>query len=217
MSDDQRLESMIRSCVDHEVREVLLPAGFAERITGPRRPRRWRTPLGLAVATAAAAAMVGPVSSEFAPVDPPPAIVLVTPKPSELEGRVNVTYLPPGSRYLKDETRKRMSHLPVYQNHSVWLGAYRLPGPQRRLAWIWVFSGEVAVHDVLVDYKIIPERADLSRVPVSKGDALVGEHGGRPVKRTVLLELGPGLVAAVEALGVDRAQVVRMAEGVRVG
>jgi len=208
---------MIRSCVDHEVREVLLPAGFAERITGPRRPRRWRTPLGLVAAVAVTVALVGPVSSRFAPADPLPATVLVTPKPSELEGRVNVTYLPPGARYLKGEARKRMSHLPTHENASVWMGAYRLSGPGTRLAWIWVFGGEVAVHDVLVDYKIIPRGADLSRVPVSKGDALVGEHGGDPVRRTVLLELEPGLVVAVEALGVDRAQVVRMAEGVRVG
>ena len=197
------------------MREVMLPEGFAERITWTRRPARW-TPVVVAVsvtAAAVAATLTVSVVLRPEPAAPRPGTVLVAPQPRKLEGRVSVTGLEPGARFLEGESRAHRSAVRERKGRFVWVGGYRLRGAPKRTVWVWVFSGDVTTRDVLADYEAVGETA-MRWKPAPAGGWLVGSPQGRDA---VLLEPERGLVVVVVTMGVGGERTLRIAEGVRVG
>lgn len=213
MSTDDNLASMIRSCVDHEVRDVALPGGFAERVVRNaregRRPKRFA--VGMAALATATAVVAVPVSSRLligaAPAAPGqgPAVI----EPRELEGRVAVTVPPPGTRRFVQVREPQDAK----NGLSVWTTAYLLDGRPRGYVWIRVISGNVALEDVAADHYAPSGAGGLEKVPVARGEARAWRNGGQ---QHVVLQSEPGLVVVVRALNMSREDAVRIAEGVRV-
>lgn len=212
MNSDERLESMIKACVDHEVLDVALPPGFAERVTGRaharRHPRRLQRPIGLAVLATAATLVSVQVSLQPRPADDrvtEPATPAAGPR--ELDGRVTVTSLPLGATISgRVETDPR-------GDRSVWRTAYRWSDGSG-FAAISVFSGNVTIEGIAAEYRIAPDPAERTRVPVSGGEAMVWTHDQQ---HHVILQPEPGLVVYVVTSRLSRERAARIAEGVRVG
>ncbi|WP_106402115.1 hypothetical protein [Actinocorallia populi] len=212
MNADDRLVSMIEACVEHEVREVRLPADFAERIivsTGRRRrPKRFPIAVGMAVLTTAAAVVAAPVSLQFlAGPDPAPEATAAL-RPRALEGRVTVTVLPPGTGH---STRVDAPG-GVEDGRSVWTVAYLREGPQSYV-WIRVISGDVTLEGAAVEHYAPRAPGGREPVPVSRGEARAWSTGGH---QNVVFQPEPGLVILVRGRQMSREEAVRIAEGVRV-
>ncbi|MEO3784633.1 hypothetical protein ABGB12_14955 [Actinocorallia sp. B10E7] len=214
MSSDEPLESMIKACVDHEVLDVALPPGFAERVTGrareKRRPRRLQWPIGLAVLATAATLVSVEASLQLQPADDhvtaPAGPATPAAGPRALDGRVTVTSLPLGA------TISGQAETDPRGDRFIWRTDYRW-SHGGGFAAISVFSGNVTIDGIAAEYRIAQDPAERVRVPVSRGEAMVWTHD----RHHVILQPEPGLVVYVVTSGLSRERAVRIAEGVRVG
>jgi len=212
MTSDEDLASMIRDCVDREVLEVALPAGFAERVTAGararRRPRRVQWSVGLAALATAAAVAAGEFVLEPPPVTDPVAGPVASPaEPRELLGRVSVEEFPEAARtgWIQNDSRA---------DRRLWMTEHRLDG-QRHPVQIRVFSGNATLEGVTAEYRDAAKATEARPVPaVSSGEAVSWRDGGL---RHVVLQREPGLVIYVVTQDFGLAWPVRIAEGVRIG
>lgn len=211
MSSDDRLESMIKACVDHEVLDVALPPGFAERVAlrarERRRPRRLQWPIGLAVLATAVTLVSVEVSLQPRPADDRVTEPAAPAAPRDLDGRVTITSLPLGA------TISGRAEADPRGDRSVWRTAYRWSDGSG-FAAVSVFSGNVTLGGVVAEYSIAPDPAERVWVPVSGGEAMVWTHGRQ---HHVIFQPEPGLVVYVVTSRLSRERAVRIAEGVRVG
>jgi hypothetical protein len=215
---------MIRSCVDAETREVVLPEGFAERIARTGRRRRLRLSVGLTVlvtvtTVTVVAAVVVPLRSSGGDVAPEPALATAAPRVTASAGtrplaeRVRVTWLPPGAEVLEAQARTRLRHMRVREGHALWVRAYRIP--EGGSVWVWVFSGDLTARSLLAEYRVVDRSVRTRWAETSRGRALVG-RSREAAEDAVVMEAGPGLVLVVTSRGLGRVGTVRIAEGVRV-
>ncbi|WP_344237397.1 hypothetical protein [Actinocorallia libanotica] len=210
MTPEERLAEMIRDCVDHEVLDVTLPAGFAERIAARAHGRRpWRSPriqwsIGLA-ALATAAAITAGAGLPRPPADPPVAAEPAA-EPRELDGRVRIEEFPQAADegWVQSDPR---------EDRQVWTTVRRLEG-HRHPVRVYVFSGDVTLGGIASEYRDTAKAAGWRSVPsASRGEAVTWTEVGR---RHVVLQSEPGLVVYVVTADVDLAWSVRIAEGVSV-
>ncbi|MEO5876422.1 MAG: hypothetical protein ABIS86_22940 [Streptosporangiaceae bacterium] len=229
MIADDRLEILVRACVDEEVRDVVLPDDLIARITAPRPRRRpaFSFPMLLAGLATAGVALVIPVSLTLGsqPDVQKPPVSAQTPKPADLKGRIHIGHLPPGAEKIGfgRPPKQVMGFVefppdPRMPGTRLWQQSYGLglANDQPRSVIIRVFSGAATLGDVT--RTVTPYLVETEDLALSRGQAVartVHPTAGYTVQ-AVVWQPEPGLVIYVSATQLTRAQTVKIAEGVTI-
>jgi hypothetical protein len=226
MIADDRLEILVKACVDEEVRDVALPVDMIARITAPRPPRRrmFSFPVVLAGVATAAVALVVPVALALERQNDRSTapIIAMTLKPDDLSNRIEVGHLPSGAKGMPGKGHVRFAEHgpdPRSSNVRVWQRNYNFGASGRfpRAVLIRVFSGDITLRKITEQY-LTPNLAQTQEVVVSQGQALA--HTTYPLpgyaNEAVVWQPREGLVIYVKATQFTRAETVKIAKGVTV-
>jgi len=226
MIADDRLEKLVKACVDEEVRDVALPVDMIARITAPRPPRRrmFSFPVVLAGVATAAVALVVPVAlaldrqndKSTAP------IISLTLKPDDLNNRIAAGHLPSGAKDMAGSGRGRFAEQgpdPRSPNVRVWQRNYGfgVSGRFPRVVVIRVFSGDTTLSKIIEQY-VTPNLAQTQEVVVPQGQAVAMTSSPLPgtTAEAVVWQPRKGLVIYVKATQFSRAETVKIAKGVTI-
>lgn len=226
MIADERLEILIKACVEEDVRDVALPVDLIARITAPTPPRRrmFSFPVVLAGVATAAVALVVPVTLALQQRQDKSTspIVVMTLKPDDLNNRIAVGRLPSGAKDMPGKGRGRFAEQgrdPHSPNVRVWQRNYGLgvSGRSPRAFLIRVFSGDTTLAKITKQY-VTTNLAQTQNVDVPQGEAVAMTISPVPGSTTEAVVWQPrkGLVIYVKSYQLTRAQTVNIAKGVTI-
>lgn len=216
MSSGDRLEPLIRSCIDEEVRDLVFPGDMAERVIRARRPlrrRRARLWLGAgAVAACSAAVLVpaltgGPGERTARQADRVAAV------PFDPGRMIRIGYVPPG---LRPEKGRAASLTESASAHGVRIWRIRfVPARGPFHTTVTAELGRVGLQDARRNEESFGVRGFRS-FPVPEGWALTAARSNPRAGReyVVFWEPRAGLLITVRCAGLPSAEVPKVVHGV---